>query len=331
MDSTAIRAEINRGIHGFLRGQRIAPDVSVLLAGVLDEESPSGRILNLATEGTIILSAHTETTAIAVLQEKNPSLLGEFGAGLVKLATRCPVERVPSADLSTLGELGKHLSGEDLQVLADALSAKATVLYTHDSDFFKQRIPGLVVLAPGAHAFDYFDFRDLQGHQHDWTFLGLFYPNWSTEALRGTSERFYIFEIAGHVSCYYETKKSEFVLEWRARTRKGTSLRLPHQVVEMRSYNFVSVMCAENSVTLFVNGQTRRTEAKIGPAPATTTFHPFQSHKSTHQIDGVGQFRLVAGTMTERSVRRHRRARTLQLTDGETQWADHVRKVSILT
>src|SRR5256885_12798396 len=51
----------------------------------------------------------------------------------------CPIERISSAEKSSLCELGKHLSGEDRQVLADAMSAKASVLYTHDSEFFRDR------------------------------------------------------------------------------------------------------------------------------------------------------------------------------------------------
>src|SRR6266511_4281372 len=271
MDGSAFREQISEGIRSFLTGRRIALDVSVLLSGVLDEQSPSAWILRCAAEGTIVLSNHTEDMAIRVLRANAPSLVPVFGAGLVKLSTLCPIERVSSADKASVGELGKHLSGEDRQVLADAMSAKASVLYTHDSEFFRERFAGLIVLAPGAQAWDPFDGDGLQA-RNDWTFLGWFVPSWSSEAVRATTERFFIYEIADYVACYYDAQPGEFVLEWWARTADVKSLRLP-QEIKAQAYNFVAVMADATSITLFANGETRRAEVRVGSAPITT-FHP---------------------------------------------------------
>ncbi len=326
----SFREELQTGVRSLLADRRIMPDVSVLLAGVLDEDSPSAWVLRLASEGTIVLSTHTEETAIRALRSNAPSLLGVFGAGLVRLATICRVERVPSADPPTvLGERGKHLSREDRQVLADALSAKVTLLYTHDSEFFREQIPGLSVIAPGSHAWDPFGDDGVRGHPTDWTFLGWFVPNWGTDFIRSTAERFFIFEIADHVACYYDASTCGFVLEWRARTPGLKCLRLP-QEVHPRLHNFVAVMADKASVSLFANGETRRAQVTIGPVPTAATFHPFMSRESTHQISGACQFRRVDKALTEASVRRHWRARTVQLTDGEIEWIDAVRRFSTL-
>jgi predicted nucleic acid-binding protein len=327
MDVRAFREQISEGIRSFLAGRRIALDVSVLLSGVLDEQSPSAWILRLASQSAIVLSKHTEETAIEVLRWNAPSLVGVFGAGLVELGTRCTIDRVPSVDKSSLGTLGRHLSGEDRQILADAISGKASVLYTHDSEFFRERIPGLITIAPGAQAWDPFS-EGLHANTV-WTFLGWFVPSWSTDAVSGTTERFFIYEIADYVSCSYDAQSSAFVVEWWANTPKIRSLRLP-QVVEAQTYNFVSVMADATSITLFANGETRRTTVSIGRAPITT-FHPFMSAESTGQIFGTCRFRFVDKCLTEASIQRHWRARTLQLTDGEIQWMDAVRKFSMLS
>ncbi len=299
----------------------------MLLSGILDEKSPSAWILRLADQGTVVLSSHTEAMAIKVLRWNAPSLVSVFGDGLVRLATRCKVERVPSVDSSVIGELGKRLAGEDRQVLADALSAKASVLYTHDSEFFRERIPGLITIAPGAQAWD--PFSESFRADREWTFLGWFVPSWSTEAVKGTTERFFIFELADYVSCYYDAARNAFVLEWWANTPKIKSLTLP-QDVKAQSFNFVSVMADASSITLFANGQTRRATVSVGRAPITT-FHPFMSAESAHQIFGTCQFRIVDKCFSEATIQRHWKVRALQITDGEIQWVDAVRNFSMLS
>src|SRR5436309_2917573 len=187
MDRSAFRDQLSEGIRSFLTGRRIALDVSVLLSGVLDEASPSAWILRCANRGTLVLSKHVEEMAIEVLRRNAETLVGVFGAGIVKLSTHCAIERVPSVDQETLGERGKHLSGEDRQVLADALAARASVLYTHDSEFFKERIPDLIVMAPGGQAHDPFGPLWFLPNTTDWTFLGWFVPNWGSDLVRQTT------------------------------------------------------------------------------------------------------------------------------------------------
>ena len=268
--------------------------------------------------------------AIEVLRRNAETLVGVFGAGIVKLSTHCAIERVPSVDQETLGERGKHLSGEDRQVLADALAARASVLYTHDSEFFKERIPDLIVMAPGGQAHDPFGPLWFLPNTTDWTFLGWFVPNWGSDLVRQTTNRFCIFEIAGHVKCYYEASRGEFVVEWTKKTPGKGPLRLL-QEVKVRDPNFVAVTATTNSIALFANGETRGGTVTIGRAPNNTTFHPFNNSTSTGQIEGGCQFRFVDEVLNEGSVRKHWTARTLQLTDGEIKWMDAVRKLSMLS
>src|SRR2546422_7111838 len=81
-----------------LAGKRIMPDVSVLLTGILVEDSDSAELLAHARRATILLSRHIEETAINVLRRRAPQHLGSFGDGLVRLAKATSITRVESGD-----------------------------------------------------------------------------------------------------------------------------------------------------------------------------------------------------------------------------------------
>jgi hypothetical protein len=318
-NSEILVSEWSDEIAAFLDGKRLFPDVSVLLASALYPDSPSHKVLTLSATSRILVSPHTETTALAVLRAAAPTLVSEFCDYLLATARTGRLERVASGDHQQLGSLPSSFSSEDRQVLADAAASAASILYTHDSKFFSFKTPGPIIISPASHAWEPLDRTWIRPGQAAWSFLGWFVPQWSTAAVRGTRELFYVFEFAGHSHCFYDAARESFCLQWS--TPSPGRLRLPFNV-EAQGFHFVSVVARQSSVMLFANGHTRSSPITLDPLPARTTFHPFMSAASLHQISGGCQFTVTEATPTEAALRRHWQARSICLTDGELRFLD---------
>lgn len=307
-----------------LTGKRIMLDVSVLLSGLLVDESDSAALLARARGATVLLSEHLEETAVHVLRSRAPHLLGAFGEGRIRLATGTRVERVARGDpLRLPAWAAAALDWEDQQVLADAVAGRADILFVQDSAFFAGPLSGLGVQTPGALIWPLrmLDPSNVQPTPEAWTFLGLFIPNWASSALAASNMQFYVFEIANHIACYYDAGESAFKLRWRTQSGARDTLTI-QQSVEFHSFNFVAVAVGPTELFWFVSGETGGRRVRLGPAPAGTTFHPFVSAASQHQINGGVHFRVVPRSLPEGLIRRHWRARTVRLTDQELELHD---------
>jgi hypothetical protein len=312
-----------------LAGKRIAPDVSVLLAGVLDADSPSQRTLAAAKHSTIVLSDHVEELAGRVLAHNAPHLTGNFNDGLLRLGVASHIERVAADGPIDLPVWCSALSREDRRVLAGAVCGSADRLFTHDAEFFKGEVPRLVVQSPGTFAWNPLESANVRSGTDSFTFLGWFYPQWNSEAVAGTDLLFFIFEIAGFMQLFYQASTREYRLRWHTPSGATGGMRLP-QIVSIHTFNFVAVTCAKDQVTLFVNGETRRAAVRLGPRPVSTTFHPFMSAKSEHQINGGCQFRIANSAYSEKALRRHLVSRSIELTDGELQFARWAKRSNLI-
>lgn len=313
-----------------LAGKRVALDVSVLLAGLLDQDSPSARLLDVMTRASVILSDHVEERARVVLHAAAPHLLPTFNDGLLRLAGSTDLRRVVVADAAALPTWAvSALSDEDARVLAGAVLGDSSWLFTHDRDFFKGPISGMAVSSPSSFVWDPLEGANVQRGPDSFTFLGWFYPQWGTEIIRGSADLFYFFEIANFVWAYYSARDSAVHVHWHrlAGSKKGLTLPIS---IDVGSYNFVSVIVRPGRVSLFVNGESRERAVLIGGAPAETTFHPFMSAKSEHQIFGSCQFRVADSALTARTVRRHWQAHSVRLADGELQFAEWADRSSLI-
>ena len=308
-----------------LHGKRLMPDVSVLLTGILVGDSDSAALLAHAKGATVLLSRHIEETAIHVLRRQAPQHLGTFGDGLIRLAATTTLLRVERGDLRSLPAWASQLDPEDQQVLADALTARADMLFVQDSAFFAGSVPGLTVQTPSGLVWPLhvLDAGNVQATPEAWTFLGWFIPHWGSAVVRGSTYQFYMFEIARHIACYYEATESAFKLRWSTESGARNTLTIT-QEVEPSSFNFLAVAVGPAEVFWFVNGETRGKRVRLGAPPARTTFHPFMSARSEHQIDGGVHFRVVPRTLSEGLIRKHWRARTVRLTDREVELHDMV-------
>lgn len=317
--SRGVAPRLDDDLLAHLQGKRLMPDVSVLLTGMLVGDSDSAELFAHAQRGTILLSRHIEQTAIDVLRRQAPQHLGSFGDGLVRLSRTTTLTRVESGDTGQLPSWASQLDPEDQHVLADAIAARADILFVQDSAFFTGAVPGLTVQPPSNlfWPLHVLDLGNVQATPEAWTFLGWFIPQWGSAVVRGSSERFYMFEIAHHIACFYEAAEGSFKLRWRTQSGARDTLTL-RQDVEPRSFNFVAVAVGPEGVFWFVNGATTGRRARLGPAPGTT-FHPFMSAESLHQICGAVHFTVVPRTLAEGLIRKHWQARTVRLTDREIE------------
>ncbi|MBW7933429.1 MAG: hypothetical protein H3C62_07415 [Gemmatimonadaceae bacterium] len=317
-----IRADLAHLLEDSLANRRVAVDVSVLLAGLLDSDSPSQRLLGLLSNGTTVLSDHVEERARLVLKAAAPHLLPEFNDQLLRLSTKTQLERV-SADcappLPSWASAG--LSAEDARVLAGALAGHADYLFKHDRDFFQSPIDGLSVESPSTFVWDALDRANVKSGTSVFTFLGMFFPNWSTEAVAGSGEQFFIFEIANHICALYDARSSAYHVKWHRRAGARKGIVLPARV-GVASQNFIAVIADEEHVTLFVNGATAGRKVRLGATRERTTFTPFASALQESQINGGCKWRVVDTALSLRTVRRHYDAHALELTDGELRFAE---------
>ncbi|HET9004572.1 MAG TPA: hypothetical protein VFN39_11280, partial [Gemmatimonadaceae bacterium] len=141
--ASAIRAEVTE--------ERLFLDVSVLLAAALEPASPSHQCVDMSDTGTIVVSEHVESMARQVLLRNAPDLLPVFNDGLLRLASRSNLERVGTSPRTLLPSWASRLSGEDQQVLADALGSDASILLTHDAAFFQGPANDMAVLSPASY------------------------------------------------------------------------------------------------------------------------------------------------------------------------------------
>jgi hypothetical protein len=303
-----------------LAGKRLMMDVSVLLTGLLVEDSDSAALLAHVRFATVLLPRHIEETAVGVLRAGAPQHLGSFGEGLVRLAGRTTLVRTASGDPHQLPAWASRLDPEDQQVLADAIVGRADILFVQDSAFFGDTIPGLGVQTPSALVWPLhmLELSNVQTTPEAWTFLGLFIPHWGSSGLGGSNAKFYIFEVARHIACYYEAAETAFKLRWSTQSGARDTLTIP-QPIEPQSFNFVAVAVSPAEVFWFVNGETRGKRVQLGAAPANTSFHPFMSAASEYQISGGVHFRVVPRTLSEGLIRKHWRARTVRLSDREPE------------
>jgi len=317
---SGVTQKLDDDLLAHLDGKRLMPDVSVLLTGILVGDSDSAELFAHARRATILLSKHIEETAINVLRRQAPQHMGSFGDGLVRLAKNTTITRVGNGDLQQLPSWASELDREDQQVLADAVSARADILFVQDSAFFSGSVPGMIVQVPSTLIWPLhvLELGNVQASPEAWTFLGWFIPHWGSAVVRGSSEQFYMFEIARHIACFYDGADSSFKLRWRTQSGARDTLTI-QQEVEPRSFNFLAVAVGPAEVFWFVNGATRGRRARLGPAPSPTTFHPFMSAQSQHQISGGVHFRVVPHTLLESLIRKHWQARTVRLTDREIE------------
>ena len=282
------------------------------------------------TLAAIILSDHVEDRARHVLRSGAPHLLAPFNDGLLRLTMHTRVERVSATGDAVLPAWAETtLSAEDRRVLLGALTGRADWLFSHDRDFFKGPIQGMKSESPATFTWDPLETANVRRGKEGFTFLGWFYPQWSSEAVAGTDEIFFIFEIADYIRSFYSARTGTFHVQWNTRSGVSGGLRLPMPVAAS-SYHFVAVICANDLVTLFVNDRTRRREIRLGPPPLTTTFHPFMSAQSEHQIFGGCQFRVADSPLDARTVRRHFLAHSVRLSDGELRFSEWVGRSSLL-
>jgi hypothetical protein len=310
-----LRRERVESLTQSLEGHRIAIDVSVLLAGLLDADSPSQRLLSICGRSVLVVSNHVEERALRVLRAAAPHLIPEFSDALLRLASTTALERVvmrASAPVPPWAEA--TLSDEDLCVLRGAVTGCAKWLFTHDRDFFKRAIPGMAVYSPATFVWDPLDSANVVRGSDAFTFVGVFYPQWGTDAVRATDEVFFMFEIAHFIRAYYAARDGAFHVRWHRRAGHRNGLSVPGNV-SANGYNFVAVTVEPARVTLFVNGTQRECNVNVGTAPVQTTFHPFMSAESQHRIFGGCLFRLTGTAMPPRAIRRHYAAHAIQLTD----------------
>jgi predicted nucleic acid-binding protein len=317
-----LRADLAHLLEDSLAHRRVAVDVSVLLAGLLDTDSPSQRLLGLLSKGTTVLSDHVEERARLVLKVAAPHLLPEFNDQLLRFSTKTHLERVTADGAPPLPSwTAAGLSAEDARVLAGAIAGQADYLFTHDRDFFQSPIAGLSVESPASFVWDALDGANVKPGTAVFTFLGVFFPNWSTEAVAGSDEQFFVFEVANHINAFYDARSSAYHVRWHKRVGARKGIALPARV-DAASHNFIAVIADEERVTLFVNGSTAGRNVRLGPARESTTFYPFANALQTSQINGGCKWRVVDTALSLRTVRRHYDAHSLELTDGELKFAE---------
>ncbi len=314
-------------VAAYLSGKRIMPDVSVLLTGLLVSDSDSAVLLAHARRATVLLSDHTEETALHILRTRASQLLGAFGNARVQLATLTTVERIQSGDPATLPPWAKSSLDpkDDQQVLADAITGKADVLFVQDAAFFGGPVPGLIIQTPSDPMSPIRMLTSVGGsvNPEAWTVLALFIPNWESKSLAGSNMQFYIFEIAGHIACYYEAAEEAFKLRWRTQNGAADTLTIPMRI-DFRSSHFVGVSVGPTDIFWFVDGETRGRRERLGPPPLGTRFAPGNSAAGQYQINGGIRVLLAPKTYTETVIRKHWRARTVRLTDREIELHDMV-------
>lgn len=325
-----LRPDLAKTLTDSLAGKRVGLDVSVLLAGLLDPDSPSARLLGVATHAVIVVSSHVEERARAVLRAAGPHLIPAFNDGLLRLGVSHSVERVtPDGTEAVPTWAESALSAEDRNVLVGALAGRCNWLFTHDREFFGGPIPGMAPFAPAAFVWDALDAANIVPGNHGFTFLGTFYPGWGSDVVRGSDSLFYLFDIDNYLWAFYSAKHGSFRVGWhrKAGSKSGIALR---QEVKMQSDNFVAVTVAEDHVTLFANGQAQSQQVALGRIPANVRFHPFMSRESLHQINGGCMWRVASTALTAKTVPRHWKARSICLTDGELRFADWAARSSLI-
>jgi predicted nucleic acid-binding protein len=314
-------------VAAYLSGKRIMPDVSVLLTGLIVNDSDSAALFAHAGAATLLLSDHTEETALHILRTRSPKHLGAFGVARVRLATRTTVERIGPGDPATLPSWATSALDpkDDQQVLADAVAGKADILFVQDAAFFGGPVPGLIIQTPSDPMSPLRMLAPLNRgvHPEVWTVLALFIPNWESKSLAGYDLQFYIFEIADHIACYYDAGEGAFKLKWRTQSGTRDTLTIPIPI-DFQSSHFVAVAVGPTDVFWFVDGETRGRRVRLGPAPAGTRFAPGNSAAGQYQINGVIRVAVVPKTLTETVIRKHWRAHTVRLTDREIELHDLV-------
>jgi hypothetical protein len=259
--------------------------------------------------------------ARTVLRVNAPGLIPEFNDGLLRLGARQSIERLPRQAPT---KPASKLSAEDSQVLADAVGGMADILVTHDAALFRAAPKGLSVQSPSTLVWDPLDGRNIQRGVES-TFIGWFVPQWSSEAVAGSSAQFYYFEIDRFARAYYEAKKGTARLEWGAPDGVRGSLAMP-QTVRTGGYHFVAAVLALQYVFFFVDGVSRGRKVRAGAPPQETTFHPFMDGKSEHQIFGGAHFRVEPRVLGEAELRRLWASHSTRLSDGEVnfaKWTEH--------
>lgn len=306
---------------------RVAPDVSVLLAGILDIGSYSNQALSILAGRTVVLGEHVERIAREVLRWNAPDLLGDLGDGLLQLAQHSDVVRVGPTAPSVLPQGANTLSGEDRQVLADAIGGEATLLLTHDSKFFSSGGAALRVESPSSYLWSPGDPRNVEFRPDAWTFLGLFWPSWSSDAVRGMEgEEFYVMDLPGTARFFYEGRRSAFVLQWPVNDGWADVLVMPHEV-EFMATNFAAVTADSSGVAAFVNGQTSEASHCLPVYRHRAKLSPFNSSSGEGQINGGMRFRMASCRYSVRHLRRLWKSTSLHLSDGEIRFQDHLSTV----
>ena len=281
-------------------------------------------LLELACKGIIVLSEHVEDMARTVIRVNAPRKLPEFNDALLRLGATQTIERIHRHDSVGLHTGAVRLDKEDQQVLADAIGGRADILATHDSKLFQAAPTGLEAISPSSITWSSDDAMNVQRGHSEMTFVGSFVPQWSSDAVAGSDLQFYYFEIAGFARAFYSARLGEACLEWELASGGRGRLRIPQQV-EASAYHFVAAAFSPGSVQFFVDGVTRGRQGKIAIPPVATTFHPFASAQSEHQISGGCVFRVEPRTVREGELRRLWAARSTRLSDGElrfARWAD---------
>lgn len=311
----------------FLREKRIFPDVNVLLLALLADDSHSALLLAHCRSSTVVLSEHVLDTARSVLNRRARHLLATYHDSLLQLLTRFQTEMVESSSPRDLPDAASDLNAEDRQILADALESRADILFSLDGDFLEsdvRRIPEIEIRGPGDLLWPGPLGDDVAFSRESWTFMGWFIPEyWSSgmfDRVSGDSV-FFIFEAQQHVACFYEAHRDRYVLEWDTESGARGHLFL-RQPVERSSQNFVFVVADADHLMLFVNGETRERQVRLGPLPSRGSFSPFNDAAGTRQINGAVHFRVVPRALPEHRLRRHFRASTLWLTDDEIELQD---------
>lgn len=308
-------------IESQLAGLRVFPDISVLLAGLLDHSSDSGAVLSGTSGGVLLLSDHSEGLARSILRAHAPHLLAVFNDALISLGSRVRIERVGAGEQDMLDSRALSLSDEDKQVLADAQHGRADMLVTHDAAFYPAAPDTIRVRSPATLNWDPIDGRNVQLGAEGATFIGWFLPNWTSDAVANASQQFYFFEISGYVRAYYENARRSARLEWRTAAGATGSLRIPMSV-GWQQYHFIAACIGLDSVSFFVDGLQRGKQVRLGRPPAGATFHPFMSAQSEHQISGGCHFRVEPRLLGERELRRLWQAHSTRLSDGEIRFSD---------
>lgn len=304
-------------------------DASVLLSATLLPESPSASLVELADESVFLLSPHVERMALQTLRFKAPERLGEFGDAIVRLSMRRTVDRTPKGDSSQLGSLKKGLSGEDAQVLADAMHGGADFLYTHDEKFFRNAPTRPVILTPSAHTWNPLAAGNpyIAVVERDWTFLGFFHPNWDSGSLRGTDTEFSIFEISSHLRCVYIPARGRFEVWLISGDKPLLHLSQP---IQYQQPVFVACTAKEGLLVLYVDRQVAQLRTTLPRALTGARLIPFNNARGTSSIFGVVTFRLENRVLDQRIVNRHCRTRSVLITDGEYDFANLVTQHPLL-